>query len=96
MLLSLTFHNPTSRVRMFHDQTLLALTAEMIDAMIVETTGGTTDEITDETLAMMLQVTTAEEGRTPIETEVGFGLEMINDCTATTCTLALVAVDFDD
>ena len=60
--------------------------------MIAETAGGMTDEMTDETLAMMLQVVTAEAGRTSTETETVAGLETSNGCIATTCTLALVAV----
>ena len=51
-----------------------------------------TDELTDETLTTMLQMTMAEAGRTSIETEMVVGLEMINGCIATICTLALVAV----
>ena len=60
--------------------------------MIVEMAGGMSDEMTDETLAMMFQVTTAEVSHTSTETETVVGLETINGCIVTTCTLALVAV----
>lgn len=98
ILLSLTFLLPTPRVPMLRDQMPHALNAETIDVMIAETTVGVTDEMTDEmtdeTLPTMLQMTTAEAGRTSTETEMVVGLEMISGCIATTCTLALVAVGF--
>ena len=68
--------------------------AETIDVMIGETAVGVTDAMADETLPTMLQMTMAEAGRTSTETETVVGFEMISGCIATTCTLALVAVDF--
>ena len=92
MLLSLRFPILTPHVSMLHDQAFHALTAETIDVMTAETAGGMIDEMIDERVAMMRQVTTAEAGRTSTETETVVGLETINGCIATTCTLALVAV----
>lgn len=100
MLLCLMFHIPTPRAPMLPDLMLHALTAATIDVMIVWTAAGMTDEMidgrtremTDETLAMMFQVTTAEVSHTSTEIETVVGPETINGCIATTCILALVAV----
>ena len=93
MLLPLIFQILTPRARMLYDQTprdqiLYVRTAETIDVIIAEMAGG----MTDETLATMLPVTTAEAGHMSTETETVVGLEAINDSIATTCTPALVVV----
>ena len=94
-LLSLKFHSLTHRIPILYAWTLHALTAATIDVTInvtiAERAGGTSDEMSVETLVMMLQVTTAEAGHTSTETGTVVGLETINGCIATTCTLALVA-----
>ena len=79
---------------MLRDQMPHAPNAATIDVMIEETAVGVTDEMTDETFPTMLQMITAEAGRTSTETETVVGLETISGCIATICTLVLVAVVF--
>ena len=99
-LLYLKFHSLTHPIPILYAWTLRAPTAATIDVTInvtiAETAGGMSDAMSVETLGMMLQVTTAEAGHISTETGTVVGLGMINDCIATTCTLALVAADSGD
>ena len=92
MLLSLMSHNLMFRGPRLHELILHAPTAETIDVMIAETAGG----MTDETLTIILKVTTVEAGHILTEIETMVGLGTTNGCIATTCTHAIVVVASDD